>query len=148
MPFSSAIECCIGIYRYNVNICQRISGKHSNTYLYLKSHHTLFCRNVFNFLTYIKSLEWNWLEINEGQLNFDLHTGAGRGGRKSLSGKRNRVICYVLYNASDIASNVPGLSVDVREFCKSRECLKKIMRQIFDKDERDIPSVWCCSNCD
>ena len=51
--------------------------------------------------------------------------GAGRGGgRKTLSGKRGRVIVYILYNASDIAGNVPGLSVEVREFCNSQDCLK------------------------
>ena len=51
--------------------------------------------------------------------------GAGRGGRKTLSGKRNRVLVYVLYNASDIAGNVPGLSSEVREFCTTKDCLKE-----------------------
>ena len=64
-----------------------------------------------------------------------------------MTGKRNRVIVYVLYNASDIAANVPGLSVEVREFCKTKECLKQFMRKIFDKDESEFVNDWCCSNC-
>ena len=56
--------------------------------------------------------------------------GAGRGGRKTLSGKRGRVIVYILYNASDIAGNVPGLSSDVREFCKTENCLKESPQNI------------------
>ena len=51
--------------------------------------------------------------------------GAGRGGRRNLSGKRNKVIVYILYNASDIAGNVPGMSAEVREFCKTGDCLKE-----------------------
>ena len=47
-----------------------------------------------------------------------------------MTGKRNRVIVYVLYNASDIAGNVPGLSVDVKEFCTTTECLKGRFKQI------------------
>ena len=74
--------------------------------------------------------------------------GAGRGGRRSVSGKRNRVLVYILFNSSDIAGNVPGLSVDVREFCLSKDCLKVFMRKYFDGDSRYIPNDWCCSNCD
>lgn len=50
--------------------------------------------------------------------------GAGRGGRKTISGKRNRVLVYILYNLSDIAENVPGMSSEVREFCTTCKCLK------------------------
>ena len=56
---------------------------------------------------------------------------AGRGGRKTLSGKRNRVIVYILYNASDIAGNVPGLSAEVREFCTTKDCLKENFQNII-----------------
>ena len=51
--------------------------------------------------------------------------GAGRGGRKTMSGKRNRVLVYILYNPSDIAENVPGMTSEVREFCTTTcKCLK------------------------
>ena len=75
-------------------------------------------------------------------------TGAGRGGRKTLSGKRNRVLVYILYNSSDIAANVPGLSIEVREFCKRKECLKTFMRWYFDGDSTNLIDEWCCNNCD
>ena len=65
-----------------------------------------------------------------------------------MIGKRNRVLVYILYNASDIAANVPGLSMEVREFCKNKDCLKKFMRKIFDNDDSDILNDWCCCNCD
>ena len=74
--------------------------------------------------------------------------GAGRGGRKSLSGKRNKVVVYILYNSSDVANNVPGLSSEVREFCRTKECLKRFMRLFFDKDETAHTTEWCCNNCD
>ena len=79
---------------------------------------------------------WRWLPL-----------GAGRGGRKTQTGKRNRVLVYILFNSSDIAGNVPGLSVDVKEFCLTNDCLKVFMRKYFDGDRRYIPNDWCCSNC-
>ena len=76
--------------------------------------------------------------------------GAGRGGRRSTKfpGKRRKVIVYILYNSSDIAANVPGLSVEVREFCKTQECLKKFLKKYFDKNDKVEENDWCCSNCD
>ena len=76
--------------------------------------------------------------------------GAGRGGRRSTKfpGKRRKVIVYILYNSSDIAANVPGLSVEVREFCKTQECLKKFLKKYFDKNDIVEENDWCCSNCD
>ena len=65
-----------------------------------------------------------------------------------MSGKRNRVVAYILYNASDISTNVPGLSMEVREFCKSKECLNKLMRMYFNGDNTDVSEDWCCNNCD
>ena len=74
--------------------------------------------------------------------------GAGRGGRRNPSGKRNRVIVYILYNASDIAENVPGLSVEVKEFCRSKNCLKVFLRKYFDNNENYFENDWCCNHCD
>ena len=62
------------------------------------------------------------------KIEWCLFIGAGRGGRKNLSGKRNRVIVYILYNASDIAGNVPGLSAEVKEFCTTTDCLKESLQ--------------------
>ena len=55
---------------------------------------------------------------------------------------------YILFNSSDIAGNVPGLSVDVKEFCVTKDCLKVFMRKYFDGDSRYVPNDWCCNNCD
>ena len=55
-------------------------------------------------------------------------SGAGRGGRKTMSGKRNRVLVYILFNSSDIAANVPGMTSEVREFCTTCECLKESLQ--------------------
>ena len=65
-----------------------------------------------------------------------------------MSGKRNRVVVYILYNASDVAANVPGMTIEVREFCKSKECLKKNLRLYFDGDSENYGEDWCCSNCE
>ena len=74
--------------------------------------------------------------------------GAGRGGRRNPTGKRNRVLVYILYNASDIAENVPGMSVEIREFCKNKDCLKVFLRKYFDNNETYIETDWCCNSCD
>ena len=80
-----------------------------------------------------------------------LFLGAGRGGRKLSSGNRNRVIVYILYNSSDIANNIPGLSLEMKEFCTTGDCLKNFMRRYFDgvdeADQDTNPREWCCSNC-
>ena len=75
--------------------------------------------------------------------------GAGRGGRRSVQylGMRRKVVVYILYNSSDVAANVPGLAVEVREFCKTKECLKKFLGNSFDRDAHHQATDWCCGNC-
>ena len=75
--------------------------------------------------------------------------GAGRGGRRSCQfpGMRRKVIVYILYNSSDVAANVPGLSVEVRQFCKTEGCLKKFLKKYFDNDDSIEETDWCCGNC-
>ena len=58
------------------------------------------------------------------------------------------MIVYILANASDISNGVPGLSAEVREFCKTKECLKKFLRMYFDGESSNVSEEWCCSNCD
>ena len=70
----------------------------------------------------------------------------GRGGRKTEEAGRQRVIFYLLYNASDIAENV-DISADVRNFCVTDECLKSTMMKYFGTHGCS-ENAWCCSNCD
>ena len=75
---------------------------------------------------------------------------AGRGGRNLGSGYRKRVLFYCLYNKSDIAENVPGLSSEVKEFCETDICLKVYLKQYFGfppQASRNGDTDWCCSNC-
>ena len=74
---------------------------------------------------------------------------AGRGGRNMGNGLRRQVLFYLLYNRSDIATNVPGLSEDMREFCETKKCLKIFLKDYFGfSSETSLPSAeWCCSNC-
>ena len=73
---------------------------------------------------------------------------AGRGGRKMESLGRKRVLFYLLYNNSDISTNVPGLSQDVREFCRTTSCLKDFLRKVFGfNSQTKHKADWCCSNC-
>ena len=73
---------------------------------------------------------------------------AGRGGRKMENGVRKRVLFYVLFNNSDISTNVPGLSQAVREFCLTDSCLKDYLRKVFGFVPKSSEKLeWCCSNC-
>ena len=49
----------------------------------------------------------------------------GRGGRKTEMRGRQRVVFYLLFNNSDIAEN-SDISLAVRNFCLTGECLKKV----------------------
>ena len=75
--------------------------------------------------------------------------GSGRAGRKMVSGRRQRVLVYVLYNSQDLGGNVPGLTDPVREFCTTQNCLKGLLGEHFDgKPPESGSSDWCCGNCD
>ena len=74
--------------------------------------------------------------------------GAGRAGRRSSVGRR-KVIVYVLVNASDIASNVPGMDESVRGFCTTVDCLNEYLEKYFDGQVTSPKrQSWCCGNCD
>ena len=73
---------------------------------------------------------------------------AGRGGRNMGNGLRRQVLFYLLFNRNDIGDNVPGLSVEVKEFCETKKCLRLFLREYFgfSSSISSIPG-WCCSNC-
>ena len=78
----------------------------------------------------------------------DIIQAAGRGGRKLGDlGKRRKVVFYMIFNNSDIISNVPGLSTGVRDFCKTEGCLKLYLKNVFGFTDSATQGGWCCSNC-
>ena len=75
----------------------------------------------------------------------------GRGGRMNLDGTRRQVIFFNLFNAADIATNVPGMTKEVRDFCNNgkNECLKSIVNKFFCVKatlNNSFPTL-CCSSC-
>ena len=87
------------------------------------------------------------------QLHYLLQ-GAGRAGRRKASGKKTKVLVYVLHNSSDVASTVPGMSNEVKMFCTSNTCLKVVLSKYFqighesDSHHGRVGGSWCCSVCD
>ena len=71
---------------------------------------------------------------------------SGRGGRKMLGEFRRKVVCYLLFNNSDISSNI-DVSEEVRDFCRTDGCLKLALMNYFGT-EGEAGGGWCCSNCD
>ena len=69
----------------------------------------------------------------------------GRGGRKTLTNERRKVVFFLLYNNNDVAENI-DVSAAVREFCNTQMCLKKFLRKYFGvAGFSDVE--WCCSLC-
>ena len=76
----------------------------------------------------------------------NLVQACGRGGRKTEMTGRQRVVFYLLFNNSDIAEN-SDISLAVRNFCLTAECLKKMLMDYFGT-KGTCGDQWCCSNCD
>jgi len=75
----------------------------------------------------------------------------GRAGRrdKAAPGVRSSSLFYLLFNSQDLGGNIREMSEDVRQFCRSKECYVKILRQIFvgqyQPDRKSNEN--CCGNC-
>ena len=73
---------------------------------------------------------------------------AGRGGRNMGNGMRKRVLFYLLWNKNDIGTNIHGLSIEMKEFCETKGCLKKYLKCHFGViNPCSSDPEWCCSNC-
>ena len=74
----------------------------------------------------------------------------GRCGRVDRDGRAKKSACVLLYENHDIASNVPGMTAEVRDFCKTNNCLKIFLEEVFGSGvtSRNSDSSWCCSNCE
>ena len=74
----------------------------------------------------------------------------GRCGRVDRDGRAKKSACVLLYENHDIATNVPGMSSEVREFCKTNNCLKVYLEEVFGSGmtSKKSDDSWCCSNCD
>ena len=71
---------------------------------------------------------------------------SGRGGRKMLEEFRRKVVFYLLFNNSDISTNI-DVSEEVRDFCRTDGCLKLALMDYFGTGG-ETGGGWCCSNCD
>ena len=78
----------------------------------------------------------------------DILQAAGRGGRKVESSGKRKVVFYLLFNQSDVSDAVPGLTEEVKGFCRTDSCLKMFLKKIFGfPNQLNSNSDWCCSNC-
>ena len=71
---------------------------------------------------------------------------SGRGGRNTGEKERQKVVCFLLFNKSDIGENI-DVSQSVRNLCLTENCLKRTMMEYFGTEGCSGDS-WCCSNCD
>ena len=74
----------------------------------------------------------------------------GRSGRMTAQGVQTKCVCYLVYNSSDISDNKPGMTDDVRNYCKnSTICRKHILEQRYgcEKNVSEKISGWCCDVC-
>ncbi len=67
----------------------------------------------------------------------------GRAGRDGLPS-----VATLYYNASDIASNVPALDDDMRDYCRSTACKRQFLSAYFMYVyEQNSILHECCSSC-
>jgi superfamily II DNA helicase RecQ len=76
----------------------------------------------------------------------------GRAGRLQRNGKRKLVLCIVLWNNHDVASNIAGMTEEMAQFCKNKDgrCLRELLAEYFYCPETCLPVVekrLCCSVC-
>jgi superfamily II DNA helicase RecQ len=76
----------------------------------------------------------------------------GRAGRLQKNGKRKLVLCIVLWNNHDVASNIVGMTEEMSQFCKNpkNRCLRELLAEYFYSPENCLPAVekrLCCSVC-
>ena len=73
----------------------------------------------------------------------DLTQALGRAGRREEGG-RGLSILYNCWNNIDISQHV---SDDVKEFCKTKLCLKSFMHKYYTNEDLCFGGDWCCNNC-
>jgi superfamily II DNA helicase RecQ len=76
----------------------------------------------------------------------------GRAGRLQKDGTRKLVVCIVLWNNHDVASNIAGMTEEMAQFCKNKDgrCLRELLAEYFYCPETCLPAVekrLCCSVC-
>ena len=71
----------------------------------------------------------------------------GRAGRR---GQKSQAILY--FNGNDISKNLPGIEVDIIEYCrnKERKCLRELILNVFGflPDHLSPLGCLCCSICE
>ena len=68
-------------------------------------------------------------------------------GRCGRHGQPSVAVMY--FNNNDIGQNVDDLSDDIRNYCKTSDCLRLAMLNVFgfDKPVKELLPCKCCSNC-
>ena len=72
----------------------------------------------------------------------------GRAGRRNENGSRNKSVVYALYNNTDIRLNAPNLENNMREFYKTKDCLRMFTHSHFSESKcPEQNKDCCCSKC-
>ena len=69
-----------------------------------------------------------------------------RGGKGQEYGSK-KTVTVTLYNEEDLKPNVDGLSDEIRDYCRTNECLKKKSAEYFGYKWKAVDPNWCCVNC-
>lgn len=73
----------------------------------------------------------------------DLVQQVGRAGRLGQASKS-----VVYFNSNDLATNVKGMTDDMRNYCRSGECLRKSILNVFGFKKPDTDNLCeCCCIC-
>ena len=73
----------------------------------------------------------------------------GRSGRMQEGGNMVKCLTYMLWNNSDLSTNIKGMTEEVRQYVRKGECLKKVLEEHYScgiNPSIKIPD-WCCSIC-
>jgi len=73
-------------------------------------------------------------------------SGRARGGMGAELGSK-KTVSVLLYNKEDLKPTVDGLTDPIRDFCTTKDCLKKKAATFFGYNIESNLHSWCCINC-
>ena len=73
--------------------------------------------------------------------------GRARGG-KGLEYGSKKTVTVTLFNQEDLKPNVDGLSDEIRDYCRTNDCLKNTSANYFGYKWQQLVCTWCCINCE
>ncbi|XP_071108991.1 ATP-dependent DNA helicase Q1-like [Haliotis cracherodii] len=66
------------------------------------------------------------------------------------AGRRNQQAEALLYfDNNDIKANLPGIQLDIIEYCKTTSCMRTLLLNVFgfEKNDKSPKGCMCCVNC-